>query len=55
MIRAVDVVQIEARQRTHPVLLNNPEPCRTARFCAAGDNVTIGRTSFVFPAAQRLR
>jgi hypothetical protein len=47
MIRAVgDECEIEARQRTHPVLLNN-RTVQTARL-RHGDNVTIGRTSFVF-------
>jgi len=47
MIRAVgDECEIEARQRSHPVLLNN-RTVQTARL-RHGDNVTIGRTSFVF-------
>ena len=46
-IRAVgDQCEIEARQSTHPVLLNN----RTVNHARLrhGDNETIGRTVFVF-------
>jgi hypothetical protein len=47
MIRAVgDECEIEARQRSHPVLLNN-RTVEKARL-RHGDNVMIGRTSFVF-------
>jgi hypothetical protein len=47
IIRAVgDECEIEARQSTNPVLLNNRSTTR-ARL-RHGDNVTIGRTSFVF-------
>jgi hypothetical protein len=47
MIRAVgDECEIEARNRNHPVLLNN-RTVQTARL-RHGDNVTIGRTSFIF-------
>jgi hypothetical protein len=47
IIRAVgDECEIEARQSTHAVLLNN-YPVHRARL-RHGDNVTIGRTSFVF-------
>jgi hypothetical protein len=47
IIRAVgDECEIEARNRTYPVLLNN-RPLERARL-RHGDNVTIGRTSFVF-------
>jgi len=47
VIRAVgDECEIEARQKTLPVLLNN-RPLERARL-RHGDNVTIGRTSFVF-------
>jgi hypothetical protein len=47
IIRAVgDECEIEARQATYPVLLNNRSVPR-ARL-RHGDNVTIGRTSFVF-------
>ncbi len=47
IIRAVgDQCEVEARQSTSPVLLNN-RPISRARM-RHGDNVTIGRTSFVF-------
>lgn len=47
LIRAIgDECEIEARQTTNPVLLNNRAVTR-ARL-RHGDNVTIGRTSFVF-------
>jgi hypothetical protein len=47
ILRAVgDECEIEARQATNPVLLNNRSVTR-ARL-RHGDNVTIGRTSFVF-------
>jgi hypothetical protein len=47
IIRAVgDECEVEARQSTSPVLLNN-RPITRARL-RHGDNVTIGRTSFVF-------
>jgi hypothetical protein len=47
ILRAVgDECEIEARQSTSPVLLNNRSVTR-ARL-RHGDNVTIGRTSFVF-------
>jgi hypothetical protein len=47
MIRAVgDECEIEARQISHPVLLNN-QAVQRARL-RHGDQVTIGRTSFVF-------
>jgi hypothetical protein len=47
ILRAVgDECEIEARQSTSPVLLNNRSITR-ARL-RHGDNVTIGRTSFVF-------
>jgi hypothetical protein len=47
-IRAVgDECEIEARQATHPVLLNN-RTVKTASRLRHGDNVTIGRTSFIF-------
>jgi hypothetical protein len=47
IIRAVgDECEVEARQITSPVLLNN-RPITRARL-RHGDNVTIGRTSFVF-------
>ncbi len=47
ILRAIgDDCEIEARQNTHPVLLNNRSVNR-ARL-RHGDNVTIGRTSFVF-------
>ena len=47
IIRAVgDECEVEARQSTSPVLLNNRSITR-ARL-RHGDNVTIGRTSFVF-------
>lgn len=47
LIRALgDECEVEARQSTNPVLLNN-RPITRARL-RHGDNVTIGRTSFVF-------
>jgi hypothetical protein len=47
ILRAVgDECEIEARQSTNPILLNNRSVTR-ARL-RHGDNVTIGRTSFVF-------
>lgn len=47
VLRAIgDECEIEARQSTSPVLLNNRSVTR-ARL-RHGDNVTIGRTSFVF-------
>lgn len=47
MIRAIgDECEIEAKDSTAPVLLNN-RPIQRARL-RHGDNVTIGRTSFVF-------
>lgn len=47
IIRAVgDECEIEARQTSHPLLLNN-QTVRRARL-RHGDNVTIGRTIFVF-------
>ena len=47
ILRAVgDECEIEARESTYPVLLNNRSVTR-ARL-RHGDNVTIGRTSFVF-------
>lgn len=47
VLRAIgDECEIEARQSTHPVLLNNRSVTR-ARL-RHGDNVMIGRTSFVF-------
>lgn len=47
LIRAIgDECEIEARQSANPVLLNNRATTR-ARL-RHGDNVTIGRTSFVF-------
>ena len=53
MLRAVgDECEIEARQATNPVMLNNRSVTR-ARL-RHGDNVTIGRTSFVFPTTQKL-
>jgi hypothetical protein len=46
-IRAVgDEVEIEARKSTHPIVLNN-RTVQRARL-RHGDNVTIGRTVFVF-------
>jgi Inner membrane component of T3SS, cytoplasmic domain len=41
-----DECEIEARDSTNPVLLNN-RPIKRARL-RHGDNVTVGRTSFVF-------
>jgi hypothetical protein len=47
IIRAVgDECEIEVNQRTHPVLVNN-STIRRSRL-RHGDNVTIGRTVFVF-------
>jgi hypothetical protein len=47
VIRAMgDECEIEALETTSPVLLNN-RPVRRARL-RHGDNITIGRTSFVF-------
>ncbi len=47
VIRAIgDETEIEARQDSHPVLLNN-QAVRRARL-RHGDSVTIGRTVFVF-------
>lgn len=47
VIRAVgDECEIEASQRTHPVLVNNSSTRRSR--LRHGDNVTIGRTVFVF-------
>lgn len=47
LIRAIgDECEIEARQAAHPVLLNSRSVTRTR--LRHGDNVTIGRTSFVF-------
>lgn len=47
IIRAVgDECEIEAAERTHPVLINNAT-IRRSRL-RHGDNVTIGRTVFVF-------
>ena len=47
IIRAVgDECEIEARQATHTVLLNN-RPVQRSRL-RHGDNVTVGRTVFVF-------
>ena len=47
IIRALgDECEIEARESSNPVLLNN-RPIPRARL-RHGDNVTIGRTAFVF-------
>lgn len=47
IIRAIgDECEIEARQTTNPVMLNNRSVTRSR--LRHGDNVTIGRTSFVF-------
>jgi hypothetical protein len=51
-IRAIgDECEVEARQTDRPVLLNN-RPVTRARL-RHGDNVTIGRTAFVFQQRKR--